>query len=98
MPLTNRASTSANPDSVISPAFVEANYEVLKSLIRDHRRQVRNEDLRTESNYYSEDYDDEREMELRSLKGNPMAGGHRNKEYKMVEVIEETFLYYSQPT
>ncbi|GKC54930.1 hypothetical protein Tco_1077675 [Tanacetum coccineum] len=36
-PLTNRASTSANPNLVISPAFVEANYEVLESLLRDRR-------------------------------------------------------------
>ncbi|GKB12302.1 hypothetical protein Tco_0846225 [Tanacetum coccineum] len=44
-PLTNRASTSANPDLIISLTFVEANYEVLESLLRDRRRQVRIEDL-----------------------------------------------------
>ncbi|GJW76981.1 reverse transcriptase domain-containing protein [Tanacetum coccineum] len=110
MPLTNRASTSANPDPVISSAFVEANYEVLKSLLRCHRRQVCNEDLRTKLNYYSEEYDEDREMEPRSnlkmprtgigagLKGNLMAGGLWSEEYKMVEVVEETFLCYSQPT
>ncbi|GJZ07722.1 reverse transcriptase domain-containing protein [Tanacetum coccineum] len=43
-----RASTSANPNLVISPAFVEANYEALESLLRDWRRQMRNNDLRTE--------------------------------------------------
>ncbi|GKA13715.1 reverse transcriptase domain-containing protein [Tanacetum coccineum] len=31
------ASTSANPNPVISPAFVEANYEALESLLRDQR-------------------------------------------------------------
>ncbi|GKD50796.1 hypothetical protein Tco_1279772 [Tanacetum coccineum] len=80
-PLTNRASTSSNPD-LISPAFVEANYEVLISLLRDARRYVHNEDLHTKLDYYSEDYDEEREMEPRpilrtemgaGLKGNPMA-------------------------
>ncbi|GJV06006.1 hypothetical protein Tco_1343662 [Tanacetum coccineum] len=76
-PLTNRASTSANPDSVICQAFMEVNYEVLKSLIRDHRRQVRNEDLHTESNYYNEDYDEEREMELRSSILNSGNGGNQ---------------------
>ncbi|GJX62109.1 hypothetical protein Tco_0295009 [Tanacetum coccineum] len=51
----NRASTLANPDLVISPTFVEANYEVLEALLRDHRRQVRNEELCTELDYYSEE-------------------------------------------
>ncbi|GJV90979.1 hypothetical protein Tco_1538792 [Tanacetum coccineum] len=60
-----RASTSANPNPMISPAFVEANYEVLESLLRERRRHIRNEDLRTELEYFSEDYDEEREMEPR---------------------------------
>nr|GEW99723.1 reverse transcriptase domain-containing protein [Tanacetum cinerariifolium] len=46
-------------------AFVEANYEVLESLLREHQRQIRNEDLRTKLEYLSEDYDEEREMEPR---------------------------------
>ncbi|GKB53137.1 hypothetical protein Tco_0903890 [Tanacetum coccineum] len=54
-----------NPNPVISPAFVEANYETLESLLRDRRRQMRNNDLRTELEYFSEDYDEEREMEPR---------------------------------
>ncbi|GJX59027.1 hypothetical protein Tco_0290417 [Tanacetum coccineum] len=37
----------------------EANYEVLESLLREQRRQIRNEDLRTELEYFSEDYDKE---------------------------------------
>ncbi|GKA71566.1 hypothetical protein Tco_0777705 [Tanacetum coccineum] len=65
MPLVHRASTSANLDPVISPAFVETNYEVLESLLRDRRRQVHNEDLRTKLDYYSEEYDEEMEMEPR---------------------------------
>nr|GEY39858.1 hypothetical protein [Tanacetum cinerariifolium] len=36
-PLGYRASTSTNPNYVISPAFVEANYETLESLLRDQR-------------------------------------------------------------
>ncbi|GJU42379.1 hypothetical protein Tco_1195336 [Tanacetum coccineum] len=59
MPLTNRASTLANPNLVISPAFVEANYKVLEYLLRDHRRQVHKEYLHTELDYYSEEYDEE---------------------------------------
>ncbi|GJV15983.1 hypothetical protein Tco_1361306 [Tanacetum coccineum] len=39
------ASTSTDPAPVISPAFVEANYEILESLLRDRRRHIRNEDL-----------------------------------------------------
>ncbi|GJT97817.1 hypothetical protein Tco_1093335 [Tanacetum coccineum] len=64
-PFAYRASTSTDPTPMISPAFVEANYEILESLLRDRRRQIRNEDLRTELEYFSEDYDEEREMEPR---------------------------------
>nr|GEY26239.1 hypothetical protein [Tanacetum cinerariifolium] len=64
-PLAYHASTSTNPNPVISPTFVEANYETLESLLRDRRRQMRNNDLRTELEYFSEDYDEEREMEPR---------------------------------
>ncbi|GJT18174.1 hypothetical protein Tco_0876880 [Tanacetum coccineum] len=65
-PLAYRASTSTNPNPVISPAFVEANYETLESLLRDRRRQMRNNDLRTELEYFNKDYDEEREMEPRT--------------------------------
>ncbi|GJR83721.1 hypothetical protein Tco_0154506 [Tanacetum coccineum] len=61
--LTNHASTSVNPNPMISPAFVEANYEVLESLLREQMRQKRNEDLCTELEYFSEEYDEGREME-----------------------------------
>ncbi|GJX12663.1 hypothetical protein Tco_0204421 [Tanacetum coccineum] len=64
-PMAYRASTSANLNPVISPTFVEANYEALESLLRDRRRQMRNNVLRTELEYFSEDYDEEREMEPR---------------------------------
>ncbi|GKC13080.1 hypothetical protein Tco_1009862 [Tanacetum coccineum] len=53
-PMAYRASTSANPNPVISP-----------DLLRERRRQMRNNDLRTELEYFSEDYDEEREMEPR---------------------------------
>ncbi|GKF00131.1 hypothetical protein Tco_0023481 [Tanacetum coccineum] len=43
----------------------EANYEILESLSRDRRRQIHNEDLRTELEYFSEDYDEELKMEPR---------------------------------
>ncbi|GJW25516.1 hypothetical protein Tco_0039327, partial [Tanacetum coccineum] len=64
-PFAYRASTSANPNPMISLAFVEANYEVLESLLRERQRQIRNKDLQIELEYFSEDYDEEREMELR---------------------------------
>ncbi|GJX24074.1 reverse transcriptase domain-containing protein [Tanacetum coccineum] len=64
-PFAYRASTSTNPNPTISPVFVEANYEILECLLRERRRQTRNEDLRTELEYFSEDYDEEREMEPR---------------------------------
>ncbi|GJX75585.1 hypothetical protein Tco_0322396 [Tanacetum coccineum] len=64
-PLTYRASTSANPDPMISLAFVEANYEVLESLLRERRRRIRNGDLRIELEYFSEEYDEERKTEPR---------------------------------
>ncbi|GJR90299.1 hypothetical protein Tco_0214310 [Tanacetum coccineum] len=63
--LAYHASTSTNPNPVISPAFVEANYETLESLLRDRQRQMRNNDLQTELEYFREDYDKEREMEPR---------------------------------
>ncbi|GJR08237.1 hypothetical protein Tco_0790889 [Tanacetum coccineum] len=64
-PMAYRASTSANPNPVIIPNFVEANYEALESLLRDRRRQMCNNDLRTKLEYFSKDYNEEREMELR---------------------------------
>ncbi|GJS25399.1 reverse transcriptase domain-containing protein [Tanacetum coccineum] len=64
-PLAYYASTSTNPNPTISPAFVEANYEILESLLRERRRPIHNKDLRTELEYFSEDYDEEREMEPR---------------------------------
>nr|GEY23622.1 hypothetical protein [Tanacetum cinerariifolium] len=96
-PLTNHASTSANHDPVISPAFVEANYEVLESLLWDHRRQVCNEDLRIELDYYSEEYDEEREMELRPARarettlvlrtGSPRIQKHRGRVIEFEEAL-----------
>ncbi|GJV28027.1 reverse transcriptase domain-containing protein [Tanacetum coccineum] len=64
-PMAYRASTSANPNPVISPAFFEANYKALESLLRDRRRQMRNNDLRTKLEYFNKDYDEEQEMEPR---------------------------------
>ncbi|GJW09425.1 hypothetical protein Tco_1575252 [Tanacetum coccineum] len=64
-PFAYHASTSTNPNPTISPAFMEANYEILESLLRERRRQIRIEDLRTEIEYFSEDYDEERDMEPR---------------------------------
>nr|GEZ27408.1 hypothetical protein [Tanacetum cinerariifolium] len=66
-PLANHISTSPNPNHVISPTFVEANCEVLESLLRYCRRQVHNEDLRAELDYYSEKYYKEMEMEPRLI-------------------------------
>ncbi|GJU17422.1 hypothetical protein Tco_1145388 [Tanacetum coccineum] len=64
-PLAYRASILTNPNPVISPTFMEANYETLESLLRDRRRQMRNNDLRTELEYFSEDYYEERVIEPR---------------------------------
>nr|GEU87775.1 hypothetical protein [Tanacetum cinerariifolium] len=68
MLLTHRASTSANLEPMISPAFVESKYEVLESLLKEQWKQIRNEDLHTELEYFSEEYDEEREMESRLLR------------------------------
>ncbi|GKC44264.1 hypothetical protein Tco_1061986 [Tanacetum coccineum] len=65
---THRASTSANLNLNISPVFVEANYEIIESLLRERRKQIRNEDLRTELEYFSEEYDEEMEMEPRPVR------------------------------
>ncbi|GJX89000.1 reverse transcriptase domain-containing protein [Tanacetum coccineum] len=64
-PLTNHASSSANPDTLISSAFMETNYEVLESLLRKRMKKMRNEDLRIELDCYCEEYDEERVMEPR---------------------------------
>ncbi|GKA31081.1 hypothetical protein Tco_0717386 [Tanacetum coccineum] len=68
MPLAFRVSTSANPSPMISHAFIDTNYEVLESLLREHKGQMRNEDLPTELDYFSKEYDKEREMEPRSAR------------------------------
>ncbi|GKG55193.1 hypothetical protein Tco_0563180, partial [Tanacetum coccineum] len=53
---------------MISPAFVEANYEVLESYLREQRKQICNKDLRTKLEYFSEEYDEEREMKPRLVR------------------------------
>ncbi|GKA59370.1 reverse transcriptase domain-containing protein [Tanacetum coccineum] len=58
-PFANRPSTFDILNYVISPAFVEANYKALESLLRDQRRQVRNEEFCLELEYSSEKYDEE---------------------------------------
>ncbi|GJT76659.1 reverse transcriptase domain-containing protein [Tanacetum coccineum] len=63
-PLAYRASTSANPDPTTSPTFVKTNYEVLKSLLKERGIPMRNEDLRTELEYLSEEYDEERDESM----------------------------------
>nr|GEV11106.1 hypothetical protein [Tanacetum cinerariifolium] len=47
------------------PGMLEVNYEFLESLIRERMKQMRIEDLRIKLEYYSEDYNEEREMEPR---------------------------------
>ncbi|GJV90248.1 hypothetical protein Tco_1538061 [Tanacetum coccineum] len=64
-PFAYRSSTLTDPTPMISPAFVEANYKILESLLRDRRRKIRNGDLQTELEYFSKDYDEELEMEPR---------------------------------
>ncbi|GJX73667.1 hypothetical protein Tco_0312262 [Tanacetum coccineum] len=46
-------------------AFVEANYEVLESLLRERKRRMRNEYLRNELEYFKKEYEEEQEMETR---------------------------------
>ncbi|GKA14406.1 hypothetical protein Tco_0694052 [Tanacetum coccineum] len=58
-PFAYRTSTSTNPNPMISHAFMEANYEFLESFLRERRRQICNKDLRTELEYFNEDYDKE---------------------------------------
>ncbi|GJT19868.1 hypothetical protein Tco_0878574 [Tanacetum coccineum] len=50
---------------MISPAFIEANYKVLESILRERRKQMHNGDLYTKLEYYSKEYDKEREMDPR---------------------------------
>nr|GEZ36548.1 hypothetical protein [Tanacetum cinerariifolium] len=53
---------------MISPAFLEANYVILESLLMERWKQIRNKDLRTELKYFSKDYDEEKEMEPRPVR------------------------------
>ncbi|GJV24049.1 reverse transcriptase domain-containing protein [Tanacetum coccineum] len=90
--LTNQASTSNNPDPMISPAFVEANYKVLESLLKERRRQRRDEDLHTELEYFSEEYDEEREMEprpMRVLKATPIPQAASSRVRRQKERVVE---------
>ncbi|GJR17830.1 hypothetical protein Tco_0966357 [Tanacetum coccineum] len=43
-------------------------YEVLEYLLRGRRRHARNKDIRTELDYYSEEYNEKREMEPRPVR------------------------------
>ncbi|GJV97227.1 hypothetical protein Tco_1548804 [Tanacetum coccineum] len=61
MPFAYHASTLTNSNLMISPAFVETNYEILESLLRERRRQTHNEDLQTELKYFTKDYDEKRD-------------------------------------
>nr|GEW44678.1 hypothetical protein [Tanacetum cinerariifolium] len=53
-PPTNRASTSANPDPVISHTFVK-NFKALESLKRKGKRQARNDGVGAELKYSSKE-------------------------------------------
>ncbi|GJS25413.1 hypothetical protein Tco_0454045 [Tanacetum coccineum] len=61
----HRASTLANPEPVISPAFIEANFKTLESLMKDYRRQAQDEGFQRELEYSSEEYDEEIEAKPR---------------------------------
>ncbi|GJY04733.1 hypothetical protein Tco_0370673 [Tanacetum coccineum] len=43
-------------------------YEVLEYLLRGRKRHARNKDVRTELDYYSDEYDEESEMEPRTVR------------------------------
>nr|GFA86810.1 reverse transcriptase domain-containing protein [Tanacetum cinerariifolium] len=62
-PLANCASTSANLEPVVRPALIEANYEALKSLLKDRRSKARHNEIRVELEYSSEECDDEIKMD-----------------------------------
>ncbi|GJR17943.1 hypothetical protein Tco_0966470 [Tanacetum coccineum] len=61
-PPINRASTSADPEPIISPAFIKANFETLDSFMKEY---IRHEGVQRELDYSSEDYDEEIEAEPR---------------------------------
>nr|GEU30247.1 reverse transcriptase domain-containing protein [Tanacetum cinerariifolium] len=58
-PSTYHASTSSNPNPMISPSFVKENYKVLESLLRERRRQICNEDLQTGPEYFRKEVEEE---------------------------------------
>ncbi|GJZ04837.1 reverse transcriptase domain-containing protein [Tanacetum coccineum] len=78
-PFAYRASTSTDPTPMISPAFIEANYEILESLLRDRRRQTRNEDYDEER--FKESPNRERSRTGRNTEGNrPLEAGIEENE------------------
>ncbi|GJR30255.1 hypothetical protein Tco_1106487 [Tanacetum coccineum] len=97
-PLTNHASTSANPDPLISPSFVEANYEEYDEEREIEPRPARDRDttpvLQTGSPHAWRQRG--RVIDLKmlctgiraGLKGNPRVEGLRNEEHEMVGVME----------
>nr|GEU78504.1 ribonuclease H-like domain-containing protein [Tanacetum cinerariifolium] len=63
--------------------------EIVVYLTLDRRRQIQNEDLRTKLEYFSDEYDEEKEMEPRpsALKENPKVEGLRNEEQKIIKTV-----------
>ncbi|GKA30259.1 hypothetical protein Tco_0716564 [Tanacetum coccineum] len=90
--LINQASTSNNPDPMISPTFVKANYKVLKSLIRECKRQGSHEDLLNKLEYFSEEYDEVREIEprpIRVLEATPIPQAASSRVQRQKESVVE---------
>ncbi|GJY46855.1 hypothetical protein Tco_0435918 [Tanacetum coccineum] len=61
-PPTNRASTSTNPEPLITPTFVE-NFKALESLKREGKRKARKDGVGAELEYSSEEYDEKIKVE-----------------------------------
>ncbi|GKC89156.1 hypothetical protein Tco_1149805 [Tanacetum coccineum] len=78
---------------MINLAFVEANYEVLESLLMERKKQMRNKDLRTKLKYFSEEYDEEIEMEPRPTRAweatpTPQAASLRIEDYPLSDKLK----------
>nr|GEV43614.1 hypothetical protein [Tanacetum cinerariifolium] len=71
-PFAYRASSLTIPTPMISPAFIEANYKILKSILRDRQRQICNKGKEAEPEGISRVTDlqklEERKMEVHNIK------------------------------
>nr|GEU77460.1 reverse transcriptase domain-containing protein [Tanacetum cinerariifolium] len=95
-PFAYRASTSTDHALMISLAFVEAKNKIPESLFRGRQRQIYNEDLSTELEYFCEDYE-ELKMELRPEQTRKVTPPLRTRSSKVRRQRERVVVFKEAP-